>query len=161
MNTANSHASIRFRPLTARWAACGVVVLAFATGFLSARVVPTVQAQAESSRVFELLIYHTRPGKGPVLESLFRDASKVITDHGMQVVGYWVPEGDPAWADTLVYLVAHPSQQDAKTRWDAIHKDPTMRVYIREAADNIIERVDNKYHVDEIYMRPTEYSAMK
>ena len=137
------------------------VLLAFGAGCLSTRVVQRVQAQTDNKRVFELLIYHTRPGKGPALESLFRDASKVIADHGMEVVGYWVPEGDPVWADTFVYLVAHPSQEDAKTRWDAIHEDPAMRAYIREAADNIIERVDNKYRVDEIYMRPTPFSAMK
>jgi Asp-tRNA(Asn)/Glu-tRNA(Gln) amidotransferase A subunit family amidase len=107
------------------------------------------------------MIYHTRPGKGPALESLFHDAAKVISDHGMEVVGYWVPEGDPAWADTFVYLVAHPSMDDAKQRWDAIHNDPAMRVYIKEAADNIIERVDKRYNVDEVYMRPTDFSVMK
>lgn len=161
MNTADSTVPRRNRRLTVRWAVGSAVVLAFAAGSFSTLLVPRVQAEVANNRVFELLIYHTRPGKGPALESLFRDASKVISDHGMEVIGYWVPEGDPAWADTLVYLVAHPSQEDAKTRWDAIHKDPTMRAYIREAADNIIERVDNKYHVDEIYMRPTEFSTMK
>ena len=92
---------------------------------------------------------------------MFRDASKVISKYGMEVVGYWVPEGDPAWADTFVYLVAHPSQDDAKKRWDAIHSDPAMQLYIKEAAANIIERVDKKYRVDEVYMRPSDFSAMK
>jgi hypothetical protein len=146
---------------------CAAALVSFIAGCLvNTRLVQKVEAQrveaqAESKRVFELLIYHTRPGKGPALESLFRDASQVISKHGMEVVGYWVPEGDPAWADTFVYLVAHPSQEDAKTRWDAIHTDPTMRVYIRDAADNMIERVDKKYRVDEVYMRPTDFSAMK
>lgn len=137
-------------------------LVSFVAGCLvNAHFVQRVEAQAESKRVFELLIYHTRPGKGPALESLFRDASQVISKHGMEVVGYWVPEGDPAWADTFVYLVGHSSQEDAKTRWDAIHTDPTMRLYIRDAADNMIERVDKKYRVDEVYMRPTDFSAMK
>jgi hypothetical protein len=157
------------RPVFARrsrgtfpWAACVAALAWFAAGCLvGSRVVQRVEAHVDTKRVFELMIYHTRTGKGPLLESLFRDASKVISDHGMEVVGYWVPEGDPAWADTFVYLVAHPSLEDAKQRWDVIHKDSTMRVYIKEAADNIIQRADNKYQVDEVYMRPTDFSAMK
>jgi len=144
------------------WTTCITVVVSFAAGWLaSARIVQPVAARAETTRVFQLMLYHTRPGKRAALETLFRDAAKVISNHGMEVVGYWAPEGDPAWDDTFVYLVAHPSLDDAKQRWDVIHKDPTMRVYIREAADNIIERVDDKYHVDEVFMRPTDFSAMK
>jgi len=137
-------------------------IVSFAAGcILTALVSARVDARADSNRVFELMIYHTRPGKGPALESLFRDAAKVISKHGMDVVGFWVPEADPAWADTFVYLVAHPSLDDARQRWDAIHADPTMRAYIKEASDNIILRVDQKFQVDEVYMRPTDFSAMK
>jgi hypothetical protein len=136
--------------------------VSFAAGCLvGTPFVNRIAAQAESNRVFELFIYHARPGKGPALESLFRDASKVISNHGMQVVGYWVLQGDPTLADTFVYLVAHPSSEDAKTRWDAIHTDPKMRLYNKEAADHIIDRADNKYRVDEVYMRAADFFAMK
>lgn len=144
------------------WRASVAVLVSFVAGcVVSSRAIQRAEAPADGNRVFELMIYHTRPGKRPALESLFRDAAKVISKHGMEVVGYWVPTGDPAWADTFIYLVAHPSLEDAKQRWDVIHKDPTMRVYIREAADNIIEQVDQEYRVDEVYMRPTDFSAMK
>jgi hypothetical protein len=43
------------------------------------------------------------------------------------VVGYWVPEGDPAWANTFIYLVAHPSQAEAKKNWDALHATQPFR----------------------------------
>ena len=162
MKTNNHIPTKRFSLGQFRWTVFAVALASFAVGCLvSTRLVQRVDAQTENRRVFELLIYPTRPGKGPELESMFRDASKVISKYGMDVVGYWVPEGDPAWADTLVYLVAHPSQDDAKKRWDAIHSDPTMQAYIKEAAANIIDRVDKKYRVDEVYMRPSDFSAMK
>jgi hypothetical protein len=68
------------------------------------------ETKLDSNRVFELLIYHTRPGKAPALESIFRDASKVMAGHGINMVGSWVPNEDPAWKDTFIYVVAHPSR---------------------------------------------------
>jgi hypothetical protein len=112
------------------------------------------------NRVFELLVYHTLPGKVPALESIFRDVSKLQDKHDLNVVGYWVPNDDPAWANTFIYLVAHPSREDANKNWDALHADPAFPQY-REQATQVIEKVDNKYRVDEVYMRPTDYSAMK
>jgi len=139
-----------------------IAIVSFAAGSLvSAHLTPHVQARGDSNRVFELLMYHTRPGREPALESIFRDASVLMAKHGIDVVGYWVPDGDPAWADTFVYLVAHPSREDAKRNWDAVHAEPAMKEYVKQAAADIIEKVDNKYHVDEVYMRPTDYSAMK
>ena len=33
------------------------------------------EARADGNRVFELMIYHTLPGKVPALESIFRDSA--------------------------------------------------------------------------------------
>jgi hypothetical protein len=59
------------------------------------------------------MVYHTLPGKVPALESIFRDVSKLQTKHDLNVVGYWVPDTDPAWANAFIYLVAHPSRATA------------------------------------------------
>jgi hypothetical protein len=143
------------------WILCGTALVSFAAGsFLSARLMHLKQVRADNNRVFELMVYHTVPGKVPALESIFRDVSKLQAKHDLNVVGYWVPNDDPAWADTFIYLVAHPSQEEAQKNWDALHADPDFLPY-RKQAIPLIGKAGEEYKVDEVYMRPTDYSAMK
>jgi len=143
------------------WIVCGTALASFAAGsLLTARLTRLQQVRADGNRVFELMIYHTLPGKVPALESIFRDVSKLQEKYDLKVVGYWVPNDDPAWANTFIYLVAHPGREEAKKNWAALHADPAFPEY-RNQAVPIIEKVDDKYRVDEVYMRPTDYSALK
>ena len=143
------------------WVVCATAVISFAAGSLvTARLTGLNRAKADSNRVFELLIYHAVPGKGPALESLFRDVSRLQAKHGLEVVGYWVPNEDPAWKDTFVYLVAQPSRDGATKNWHALHADPEFPRY-RKSAEALLEKDSHQFKVDEIYMRPTDYSAMK
>ena len=143
------------------WVVCATALVSLAAGsVITARLMHLDQVRADNNRVFELLVYHTLPGKEPELESIFRDVSKLQKKHGINVVGYWVPNDDPAWANTFIYLVAQPSREVAKKNWDALHADPAFPRYRAEAIP-IIEKVDKKYRVDEVYMRPTDYSRMK
>lgn len=143
------------------WIVCGTVFVSFAVGsVVTARFAHANEARSDSNRVFELRIYHAVPGKGPALESVFRDASKVMANHGINVVGYWVPSEDPAWKDTFIYIVAHPSRGKAKENWDALHADPAFRPYV-EAAKPFIDKVGKVFRVDEVYMRPTDFSPMQ
>ena len=143
------------------WIVCGTVLVSFAAGsLLTARLMHLNQVRADSNRVFELMVYHTVQGKVPDLESIFRDVSRLQAKHDLGVVGYWVPNDDPAWTNTFIYLVAHPSQEEAKKNWDALHADPAFPEYRKQAAQ-FIEKVNGEYRVDEVYMRPTDYSAMK
>ena len=143
------------------WTVCGTALVSFAAGsLLTTRLMHLSQVKADSNRVFELRVYHTVPGEVPALESIFRDVSKLIAKHDLNVVGYWVPDDDPAWANTFIYLVAHPSQEEAKKNWNALHADPAFPEFRKQAAP-LIEKVHEGYRVDEVYMRPTDYSAMK
>jgi hypothetical protein len=143
------------------WIVCGTALVSFAAGsLLTVCLTHWNQVRADSNRVFELMVYHTVPGKVPALESIFRDVSKLQAQHALDVIGYWVPNDDPAWANTFIYLVAHPSQEEAKKNWAALHADPAFPEYRKQAAP-LIEKVDDAYKVDEVYMRPTDYSAMK
>ena len=138
-----------------------IAMVSFAAGaFLTARVMHVKEVRAENNRVFELMIYHTEPGKVPALESIFRDVSKLQAEHNLNVVGYWVPYDDPAWKNTFVYIVAHPSQAEGEANWKALHTDPAL-LPSRKAAEPLIEKVHGEFHVDEVYMRPTDFSAMK
>ena len=146
------------RPKLKGWNVCGIVLVSFAAGSLiTARLAHMDQVRADSNRVFELRVYHTVPGKVPALESRFRDtASKLLAKHDLPAVGYWVPEGAPAWNDTFVYILAHPSREEAKKNWDAMRADPGFQEMLKsEQAEKVVEKVDS------VYMRPTDFSPMK
>ena len=151
------HSSGKFRGVIL-WA---TALLSFAAGGLfAARVTHARAVRADSNRVFELMVYHTLPGKVPELESIFRDVAKLQSKYDLNVIGYWVPNNDPAWANTFIYVVAHPSLEAAKKNWAAMHADPEFPQY-RKAAVPLIERIEENFKVDEVYMRPTDYSALK
>jgi hypothetical protein len=139
------------------WTICGIALVSFIAGsFLTARVTHLKQVEADSNRVFELDVYHVVPGKVPALESRFRNASRLLAKHNLNVLGYWVPTDHPARNNTFIYLVAHSSREAAEKNWDAFHADPAFQEFRRsENAEKLIEKVD------ETYMRPTDYSPMK
>jgi hypothetical protein len=139
----------------------GTALLSFVAGSLfTARLAHPREVKADGDRVFELMIYHTMPGKVPALESIFRDVAKLQSKYNLNVIGYWVPDQDPAWKDTFVYLIVHPSRQAAEANWHAFHADPEFLPY-RKSAEPLIEKVNGDYQVDEVYMRPTDFSAMR
>ena len=143
------------------WIVCGTALVSFCAGSLvTVYLTHPNKVNADRNRVFELMIYHTLPGKVPELESIFRDVSKLQAKHNVDVVGYWVPNDDPAWANTFIYLVAQPSLEEAKKNWAALHADAAFPQY-RNLAVPIIEKAGEKFMVDEVYMRPTDFSAMK
>jgi|SRR5580704_11158329 hypothetical protein len=140
-----------------RWTLC-IAVVSFAAGSLTAlRLVNVSQANADANRVFELRVYHSVPGKLPALESRFRDtASKLLAKHDLKAVGYWVPDDAPASDNTFIYILAHPSRQEANKNWDAMRADPLFQEMGKsEQADKLVEKVDV------MYMHPTDFSAMK
>jgi NIPSNAP len=163
---------MRLRTLTAaksivrRWRFKGWILLgtalvsSVAGSLVTARMAHLREVRADNNRVFELMIYHTVPGKVPALETIFRDVAKLQTKHHVNVVGYWVPNDDDAWKNTFVYLVVHPSREEAEANWHALHTDPEFLPY-RKSAEPLIEKVNGEYNVDEVYMRPTDFSAMK
>jgi hypothetical protein len=137
---------------------CGIALISFAAGSLiTARLAHTSRVRADSNRVFELRIYHAVPGKVPAPESRFRGtASKLLAKHGLDAVGYWVPEDVGAFDNTFVYILAHPSREEPKKNWDAMRADPEFQEMMKsERADKLVEKVDS------VYMRPTDFSPIK
>ena len=140
------------------WTICGIALVSFAAGSLiTARLAHVNEVRADSSRVFELRIYHAVPGKVPALETRFRDtASKLLAKHDLKAVGYWVPEDAPASDNTFIYILAHPSREEAKKNWEAMFADPGFKEMMKsEQADKLVEKVDSTY------MHPTDFSPMK
>ena len=140
------------------WTVCGVALVSFAAGSLmTVRLAHVNQVRADSNRVFELRVYHAVPGKVPALVSRFRDtASKLLAKHDLKAVGYWVPEDAPASDNTFIYILAHPSREEAKKNWDALRADPAfLEMAKSEQAEKLLEKVDSTY------MQPTDFSPMK
>jgi hypothetical protein len=165
----DEHMQTTYKPISAvlnrdrfkGWLVCSTALLFFAAGsFITTYLTHVKQVRADSNHVFELMIYHTIPGKAEALEAIFRDDSKLMAQHGVVVLGFWVPNEKPEWKDTFIYVVDFPSREEAKKRWAELHADPATRPYV-EAAKLILQRVNDEFRVDEVYMRPSDFSAMK
>jgi hypothetical protein len=139
------------------WIVLVTALLSFAAGsFATLRLTRLSQVRADRNHVFELNVYHAVRGKVPALVDRFSDASKLIAKHNLNVVGYWVPDSDPAFADTFIYIVAASSREEMEKNWNAFHADPEFQKYRKsEEAVKLIEKVDSTY------MRPTDFSVMK
>ena len=83
------------------------------------------QAPAQEKRVFEMRTYTSVEGKLDAVVARFRNhTTKLFEKHGIQNIGYWVPQDPPRSQNTLIYIVAHPSREAAKKAWDAFRADP-------------------------------------
>src|SRR5690606_31667395 len=87
----------------------------FALGFLAGNAFDAdSRAHAQSRKVFELRTYTAPEGKLPNLLARFRDHTlDIFEKHGMENVGYWVPQDAPGSDNTLIYIVAHDSREAA------------------------------------------------
>ena len=110
------------------------------------------------TRVFELRTYTTLEGKLPNLLARFRDHTiRIFEKHGMTNVGYWVPQDAPRSQNTLIYVLAHKSREDAKKSWAAFRADPEWQKVQKasEAGGKIVEKVES------VFMEPTDFSKMR
>jgi hypothetical protein len=127
------------------------------TGYVAGRASTTAVTAApqESTRVFELRTYTTPDGKLDLLNARFRDHTRRIFDrHNMTSIGYWIPIDTP---NTLVYILAHPSVEEAKKNWDAFRTDPEWQKVKGETEAQGLTGIK----VESRFMKPTDYSAIK
>jgi hypothetical protein len=132
-------------------------VLLLLIGYLAGRssTEGTLAAQQGATRVFELRKYVTPEGKLDMLNARFRDHTRTIFDrHNMTSIGYWTPVDEP---NTLVYILAHPSADEAKKNWDAFRNDPEWQ---KVKADTEAQGLTG-IKVESVFLKPTDYSAIK
>lgn len=143
-------------PLTRRrWlAATALGAIAFA----STMSTPVTSLAAEDSRVFELRVYVTNPGKLPNLLTRFREHTTALFEkHGIENIGYWVPVEESEGANnTLIYIIAHKSREAATASWDAFRKDPDWIAAAKasEADGKILAKKP-----EATFLKATDYSA--
>ena len=115
-------------------------------------------AQPASSKVYELRMYTAADGKFDALNARFRDnTDRIFKRHHMKSVGYWLPvEGDKV-GKVLIYVLEHPSLDEAKKNWAEFNADPEWQKVKAESEAN--GRLVSS--VDRTFMTPTDYSPIK
>jgi hypothetical protein len=132
-----------------------VFVAGVTTGML---LRPVTAVQAQGARVFELRTYTAPDGKLDALQTRFRDHTRRIFDkHGMTSIGYWVPQDEPLKANTLIYILAHPSREAAKKNWAEFGADPEWKKVSEESQKDgpIVSKIVS------VFMDPADYSGIK
>ena len=81
-----------------------------------------------AQHVFELRLYHVNEGKMEALKARFGDHTDAIFKrHNMKSIGYWVPEDAPYSQNLFVYILEHPSREEARKNWAAFQADPEWK----------------------------------
>jgi hypothetical protein len=107
--------------------------------------------------VYELRMYHVHEGKMDALRDRFGDHTDAIFKrHNMKSVGYWVPEDAPSSQNLFVYILEHPSRQEAEKNWAAFQADPEWEK-VKANSEKNGPLVD---HIDRYFMEPTSYSGL-
>ncbi len=124
---------------------------------------PTKEAAAKTDKkketwpdlVYELRTYTTAEGRLPNLNKRFRDHTmKLFAKHGMKNIVYMTPLEKK---NTLVYLIAHKSREEAKKNWKGFMADPVWKkVWAESKADGpIVTKVESQF------LKATDYSPLK
>jgi hypothetical protein len=113
---------------------------------------------SQPSHVYELRVYHPTEGKLDALIARFGDHTDAIfRRHHMASIGYWVSQGGPNGNNLFIYVLEHPSRQDAERNWAAFQADPEWQK-VKAESEVSGPLVD---HIDRYFMDPTAFSPLK
>jgi hypothetical protein len=134
------------------------------TGYAVGRVSSSpVSAQATTSsagagHVYELRTYTATEGKLANVNARFRDHTvRIFAKHNMKSIGYWTPLEGPTADTTLVYILEHPSREEARKNWAAFSADPewVKAKTESEVGGRIVAKAES------VFLNPTDYSPLK
>lgn len=122
---------------------------------------PVKNSVEKPPRAFELRTYKATPGKLENLNARFRDHTmNLFSKHGMTHYGYWTPvDANKGADDTLIYILAHKSENAAKESFKGFRADPDW-IAARKASE---EKAGGSLtaKVESLFMKPTDYSPTK
>src|SRR5512132_498875 len=100
-----------------------------AVGFLCGGVVMLALSRRSDTKplqhVYELRLYHVKEGKMDALKARFGEhTDSLFKRHNMKSIGYWSPEDAPDSQTLFIYILEHPSRQEAEKNWAAFQADP-------------------------------------
>src|SRR5947209_16210853 len=100
-------------------------LLCFLSGVALMLAYSTLGQSKPQRHVYELRMYHVHPGKMEALRSRFGDhTDELFRRHNLKSIGYWQPQDAPNSENLFIYILEHPSREEAKKNWDAFHEDP-------------------------------------
>jgi hypothetical protein len=137
-----------------------VAAVLVAAGYVAGRLTPEPVAEAaQAGRVFEMRTYTTNEGKLPALETRFRDHTiKFFDKYNMTSIGYWIPSEGPTSQTTLVYILAHPSREEAKANWAKFSADPDWK---KVRTDSEVGGTILAKPPESVFLKATDYSPIK
>lgn len=117
----------------------------------------------QADRVFELRTYAVTSGNLDAINARFRDHTMdLFKKHGMTNVAYWNLLPDQKGADrTLVYLLAHRSQEAAEKSFAAFRADPDWIAARKASEEKAGGSLTEKDGVRSVFLKPTDYSPIK
>ena len=110
------------------------------------------------NRVYELRTYTCNEGKLEALKTRFRDHTiEIFKRHGMESVGYWIPQDPDKSKTTLIYIISHASREQAAQNWKDFGADPEWQKVNTESNANgrIVAKIES------VFMDPTDFSKLK
>ena len=124
---------------------------------------PAIMPSKEGERVFELRTYTTTPGNLSALNDRFRNHTmKLFEKHGMTNVAYWNLMPDQEGSDrTLVYILAHRSQEAAEKSFAAFRTDPDWVAARKASEEKAGGSLTEKDGVKSLFMKATDYSPIR
>lgn len=109
-------------------------------------------------RAYEKRTYTATDGNLKKLHNLFRQHSgRYFVRHGIQVIAVLIPTEESAPGNTVVWVLAHASEEDARDAWGSFNQDPKWLELLEEANTDgeIIEKIDSEFFL------PADYSPMQ
>ena len=141
------------------WFVLAGSTVVFIAGMSAGSLVQSGIAHAQAAKhVYELRTYTAPEGKLSELHARFRDHTiKIFNKHGMKSVMYMQPQDAPDSANTLIYVLEHPSREAAKKAWADFQADPE---WVKVSAESQVNgRIVSK--VVSVFGDPTDYSPLK
>jgi hypothetical protein len=122
---------------------------------ISMLIIATSMQASSAQKVYEMRTYHSNEGKLAELQTRFREHTHSIFERlDMKVVAYWIPTKEPKSTNTLIYILEHDSEQDAKQKWQTFIADPTwVKAYQASIKNGAL--VDS---IDVVFMQTTDFS---
>jgi hypothetical protein len=137
--------------------AVALLLTGYAVGRVSSSPV-SAQTATTAGHVYELRTYTAAEGKLANVNARFRDHTRRIFDkHNMKSIGYWTPLEGPTADTTLIYLLEHPSREEARKNWAAFSADPEWQKVKTESevGGRIVAKAES------LFLNPTDYSPLK
>ena len=121
---------------------------------LSAALLPLAAPAADKDgRCYEMRTYYAAAGKLDDLHARFRNHTcKLFEKHGMQNIGYWVPQDNPD--RKLIYVLAYPSREARTNAWKEFMADPDWQKASKASEVNgkLVAKAES------IFLAATDYS---